>query len=278
LKKIVCITTAAGALMSGAAFAQSEAGAQEIPAICSETIPCTGERDAGGTAQREIIVTANGAPTLPERVGQAVTLVNQAEIELRQPSTISDLLAQTPGVTVSNTGPIGGFSAVRIRGAEGEQTLALIDGVRLNDPSSPGGGFDFANLLVGNINRVEVLRGPNSVPWGSQAIGGVVNVITQSPTYETEAGARAEYGSNDRANLVGNVSGKSGPVWFSLPAGLKSMVTANMLPMAASSWSSARGSASTCAAFMRTAVSTQTGFPRPFSACRTRLNIQRRSN
>lgn len=166
-----------------------------------------------------IIVSATGASTYTNQTGLAVTLIDEAEIERRQPSTVSDLLAQTPGVTVSNTGPIGGFSAVRIRGAEGEQTLALIDGVRLNDPSSPGGGFDFTNLLVGSIERVEILRGPNSVPWGSQAIGGVVNVITQRPTYDTQANARAEYGSNDRANLVGNISGKSGPVGFSLGGG-----------------------------------------------------------
>ena len=85
--------------------------------------------------------------------------------------SVSDLLATTPGISVSRNGGIGGFSAVRIRGAEGEQTLTLIDGVRVNDPSSPGGGFDFGNLLTGSIERIEVLRGPNSVPWGSQAIG-----------------------------------------------------------------------------------------------------------
>lgn len=173
----------------------------------------------GEMARKDIIVTATGTTQLPEESGNAVTLVDQADIERLQPSTISDLLTRTPGVTVSNTGPIGGFSAVRIRGAEGEQTLALIDGVRLNDPSSPGGGFDFGNLLVGNIERVEVLRGPNSVPWGSQAIGGVVNIITQRPSSEFEGSVRAEYGSHDRANLVGNVSAKTGPVGFSLGGG-----------------------------------------------------------
>ncbi len=166
-----------------------------------------------------IIVTATGAPNKVDRTGQSVTLIEESEIKLLQPSTIADLLTQTPGVTVSNTGPIGGFSAVRIRGAEGEQTLALIDGVRLNDPSSPGGGFDFTNLLVGNIDRIEVLRGPNSVPWGSQAIGGVVNIVTQRPTDALSGSARAEYGSNDRANLVGNISGKTGPVGFSFGGG-----------------------------------------------------------
>jgi vitamin B12 transporter len=171
------------------------------------------------TRRSDIIVTAIGTNQVPEQSGLAITLIEKKEVELLQPSNIADLLTRTPGVTVSNTGPIGGFSAIRIRGAEGEQTLALIDGVRLNDPSSPGGGFDFGNLLVGNIERVEVLRGPNSVPWGSQAIGGVVNMVTQRPTDNLSGSARAEYGSNDRTNLVGNVSSKVGPVGFSLGGG-----------------------------------------------------------
>jgi vitamin B12 transporter len=205
-------------------------GGAEVLALC--LLVASAPAAAQGTEQTEdsepiilntqmlpIIVTATGAPLYTNQTGQAVTLIDDKEIELRQPSSISDLLATTPGVTVSNTGPIGGFSAVRIRGAEGEQTLTLIDGVRLNDPSSPGGGFDFGNLLVGNIERVEVLRGPNSVPWGSQAIGGVVNIITQRPGYDFGGSARAEYGSNERANLVGNISGKTGPVGFSLGGG-----------------------------------------------------------
>lgn len=151
----------------------------------------------------DIIVTASSAKQAPENTGRAITLIQNHQVELAQPSTVADLLARTPGVTVSNTGPIGGFSAVRIRGAEGEQTLTLIDGIRVNDPSSPGGGFDFGNLLIGNIDRVEVLRGPNSVPWGSQAIGGVVNIITARPGSANNRALRAEYGSNNRTNLVG---------------------------------------------------------------------------
>jgi vitamin B12 transporter len=205
---------AAKGLLLGLALLPTAAQAQDQD--CTEE--CTWQ-PTGEIARRDIIVTATGTTQLPEESGNAVTLLDQADIKRLQPSTISDLLARTPGITMSNTGPIGGFSAVRIRGAEGEQTLALIDGVRLNDPSSPGGGFDFGNLLVGNIERVEVLRGPNSVPWGSQAIGGVVNIVTQRPAEEFSGSARAEYGSNDRTNLVGNVASKVGPVGFSLGGG-----------------------------------------------------------
>jgi vitamin B12 transporter len=152
---------------------------------------------APATAQtqpaNDIVVTAARAEQDRREVGQAVTSINRDQLDRRQTSSVADVLATTPGVTVTRNGSLGGFTGVRIRGAEAEQTLVVIDGVRVNDPSSPGGGFDFANLLSTSIERVEVLRGPNSVPWGSQAIGGVVNISTVSTS--TYARARAEGGS-----------------------------------------------------------------------------------
>lgn len=166
-----------------------------------------------------IIVTATGAPTRSSDTGQAVSILSQNEIDVRQSIGVAELLASQPGVTISRNGGLGGFSAVRIRGAEGEQTLALIDGVKVNDPSSPGGGFDFGSLLIGNIQQIEVLRGPNSVPWGSEAIGGVVNVVTATPTAQPSAKLRGEVGSNAARNIVGNLSGTLGSVRASLGAG-----------------------------------------------------------
>ncbi len=167
----------------------------------------------------DIIVTASAVQQRPRDTGRAITILQADEINRLQLPTVADLLATTPGVTVSSNGGIGGFSAVRIRGAEGEQTLTLIDGVRVNDPSSPGGGFDFGNLLVGNIDRIEVLRGPNSVPWGSQAIGGVVNIVTAAPTGDFGGTARAEYGYKDRATFTGNAGGQFGIVTASIGGG-----------------------------------------------------------
>ncbi|ONF95530.1 TonB-dependent receptor plug domain-containing protein [Sphingomonas jeddahensis] len=167
----------------------------------------------------DIVVTASGVPQNVDTTGQAVTIIGRETIEQRQTVALTDLLQTTPGITVTRNGGLGTNTAVRIRGAEGDQTLTLIDGVRVNDPSSPGGGFDFANLLTSTIERVEVLRGPNSVPWGSQAIGGVVNVITQRPTEGLQARGNVEYGDMDTLFASGGVSGSSGIVSGSLSGG-----------------------------------------------------------
>lgn len=170
-------------------------------------------------AADDIVVTATGVPQDAGQVGQAVTVIDRATIEQRQTVAISDLLATTPGVTVSRNGGLGTLTNVRIRGAEAEQTLVLIDGVRVNDPSSPGGGFDFANLLAGSIERVEVLRGPNAVPWGSQAIGGVVNVVTEQPTDGFKGHAQFEGGSFGTALGSGGIVGGNDRINGALTAG-----------------------------------------------------------
>jgi len=166
----------------------------------------------------DIIVSA-GVPEQADQIGQAVTVIDRATIERRQTVAIADLLATTPGVTVSRNGGLGGLTAVRIRGAEGDQTLTLIDGVRVNDPTAPGGAFDFANLLSGSVDRVEVLRGANSVPWGSQAIGGVVNVVTMAPSEGLQARGNVEHGRYGTWFANAGVSGASGIVSGSFNTG-----------------------------------------------------------
>lgn len=168
---------------------------------------------------RDIVVTATRAPQPAGEIGQAISVIDRRLIEERQTVSVTDILSQLPGVTVSRNGGPGSFTGLRIRGAESEQTLVLIDGVRVNDPTSPGGGFDFANLLADNVERIEVLRGPNSVPWGSQAIGGVVNIITAAPTERPSFRARAEYGYADTMQAVANGSFTAGPVAASIGTG-----------------------------------------------------------
>jgi vitamin B12 transporter len=170
-------------------------------------------------APDDIVVTAAGVPQDAGEVGQAVTVIDRATIERRQTVAIADLLATTPGVTVSRSGGLGTLTSLNIRGAESDQTLVLIDGVRVNDPSSPAGAFDFANLLAGSVQRVEVLRGPNAVAWGSQAIGGVVNVVTQQPTDGFKGNAQFEGGSFGTALGSGGIAGGNDRANGALTAG-----------------------------------------------------------
>lgn len=210
-------------LTSAALFAATAAHAQDAPpapqaAPADDVCP---NCDIVGLARRsppDIVVSA-GAPQYANQIGQAVTVITRDEIDQRQTVSISDLLATTPGVTVSRNGGVGTVTALRIRGAEGEQTLTIIDGVRVNDPSSPGGAFDFGNLLAGSVERIEVLRGPNSVPWGSQAIGGVVNITTTTPTQGLQGRASAEYGAHNSLFANAGISGGTGPVTAALTAG-----------------------------------------------------------
>ena len=194
------------------------AQAQTTPSVATDTDATNDIVIADSRIEPDIIVAAR-VPQYSYQVGQAVTVLTRAEIERRQTIVLSDLLATTPGVTVTRTGGIGTVTAVRIRGAEGEQTLTIIDGIRVNDPSSPGGAFDFGTLLAGSIDRIEVLRGPNSVPWGSQAIGGVVNIVTASPTGGVQARGRIEYGSHDSVYANAGLSGGAGPLTASFNGG-----------------------------------------------------------
>jgi len=167
----------------------------------------------------QIVVTATRSEQPLSQVGASVTVIDAEKIKTRQSVAVVDLLRTVPGVTFSRNGGIGTTTSVNIRGAESDQTVALIDGVKINDPSTPGGGFNFGNMLTDNIARIEVVRGAQSVLWGSQAIGGVINMITAEPGERIAANASAEYGWRDSGKLVGNISGKSGPVAASVGGG-----------------------------------------------------------
>jgi len=170
-------------------------------------------------ADSEIIVTATGIEQDIEDTGTAISVIDTADILEQQIISIADILQELPGVNVTQSGGLGSQTSVRIRGAESDQTLVLINGIRVNDPSSPDGAFDFGNLLAGNIERVEVLRGASGVTWGSQAVGGVVNITTKRPTEDLTLFAQGEYGANDTVRLVSNASGKIGPVGLSIGGG-----------------------------------------------------------
>ena len=144
----------------------------------------------------DTVVSANRVALPSREVGSSVTVITGEEMQERQIRVVADALRNVPGVSVSRTGPRGLFTQVRIRGNEGNHTKVFIDGVEANDPSGDV-EFDFAHLLAADIERVEVIRGPQSALWGSDAIGGVINVITKRGESGMHANGYIEAGSFD---------------------------------------------------------------------------------
>jgi vitamin B12 transporter len=128
----------------------------------------------------EIIVKGARIETPASNFGSSIFILNSEDIRLRGIRSAIDAISYSPGVTTKKNGSFGGVGSVRIRGASSSQTLVLVDGVPVNDASSPGGGYNFEYLDTSNIDRIEVLRGSQSTLWGSDAIGGVVNIFTKS--------------------------------------------------------------------------------------------------
>ena len=128
----------------------------------------------------EIIVKGARIETPASNFGSSIFILNSEDIRLRGIRSAIDAISSSPGVTAKKNGSFGGVGSVRIRGASSSQTLVLVDGVPVNDASSPGGGYNFEYLDTSNIERIEVLRGSQSTLWGSDAIGGVVNIFTKS--------------------------------------------------------------------------------------------------
>ncbi len=195
------------------------ATAAPLAALAQPQAPAPdGAGAAAATTIEQVVVTANRALTPVDDVGQQVTVLTLPQIRLDQETGVADILARTPGVVVTRNGGPGETTALNIRGADSDQTVVLIDGVKVNDPSDVGTGYDFANLLTGDVSRIEVLRGPQSTLYGSEAIGGVVNIITNDATKPLQGDVQAEGGSYGTAYVRGGIGGKDGPATFRLGA------------------------------------------------------------
>ncbi len=143
-----------------------------------------------------ITITASRTAIPIEEVPGALTVITKQEIENQHALYVSELLQNVPGLNISTQGSAGSVTQVRIRGAEANQVLVIIDGVEANDPANSS-EFNFAHLPVDNIERIEVLRGPQSSLWGSDALAGVINITTTRPGTGKKFIATSAYGTND---------------------------------------------------------------------------------
>jgi vitamin B12 transporter len=163
-----------------------------------------------------IVITATRTEKELRDIGSSITVITADEIADRQVFTVPELLRTVPGVDVVQSGGLGRTTSVFIRGANSDQTLVLIDGVEMNDPASPGNGYDFADLMTDDIERIEILRGPQSPLYGSNAIGGVINIITKKGRGGPHFTAMGEGGSYENFKIRGGVSGSTDLVNYNL--------------------------------------------------------------
>lgn len=172
----------------------------------SGTAAADNHRDEQFT-MNEVVVTATKTDIKRKETGASITVITEKEIEQRGKKTVVEALRGTPGLTVSRSGVAGGLSSVFMRGVTSNQVVVLVDGIRMNDPSSPDGAYDFANLMTDNIERIEVVRGAQSTLYGSLATGGVVNIITKRGRGEPTTNVSVEAGSFRTFRESVNISG-----------------------------------------------------------------------
>ncbi|TDJ47972.1 MAG: TonB-dependent receptor [Gammaproteobacteria bacterium] len=156
-------------------------------------------------ALENILVTASRTPVPASRVGSSYTVISREDLERRQIVYVTDALRDVPGFSISRAGTFGSQTQLRVRGAEANQVMVLIDGVEANDPAL-GDEFQFDQLLVTGIDRIEIIRGPQSALWGSDALAGIVNLITTRGTEPFSANGFLEAGSFGTTHVGGHLT------------------------------------------------------------------------
>jgi outer membrane cobalamin receptor len=167
---------------------------------------------------KEVVVTATKTEKQPQDVTQSVTVITADEIEKSGATNVAEVISTKAGVMVNEQGPVGALQSVTLRGSTYQQVLVLLDGKRLNSGSA--GGYDLSELPVpmSAIERIEIVRGPSSALYGSDAMGGVVNIITRKPAapVTTLSGAIGAHGYTS-ASLYN--TGKENNTYYSLSLG-----------------------------------------------------------
>jgi len=156
---------------------------------------------------KEIVVTPFRSEMDISRSGSAITVIRADEIQKWGAQTLADVMRAVPGVSITQNGGPAGLATLRLRGAEARHSMVMIDGIRIGDPASTGGEFDFSAVAANDIERIEILRGPQSALYGSEAMGGVVNIITRKGKRDPKASLTLEGGSYGARSFSGSVSG-----------------------------------------------------------------------
>ncbi len=190
-----------------------------VSACLHVILPSTYAQDIAMADQQEtievpdVVVSATKTEIPARQVTSAVEVITGEQMQERKVKTVAEALRWAQGLSVNQSGGPGTVVDVRMRGGTPEQTLVLIDGAIVN--SGTIGTYDFANLTSDNIERIEILRGSQSMLWGSDAVGGVINITTKRGRDTPNISAFTEYGSFNTIRGGASLSGKKGPIDFS---------------------------------------------------------------
>jgi vitamin B12 transporter len=168
--------------------------------------------------RREIVVQAARIETPLKELAGAVTVITSEDLARRKATTVLEVLEEALGASTTRNGGPGGAASLFLRGANSEHTLVLVDGVEVNDPANPSRSFDLAHLSTAGVEQVEILRGPQGTLYGSDAIGGVVNIVTRKGQGKPSVRLTGRGGSFRTLSSSLAVSGSTGALDFSLAA------------------------------------------------------------
>lgn len=164
-----------------------------------------------------ISISGSRTPISNQYVAGAMTVIDQAQIQASGALSMTELLRTVPSVNISQSGPMGTLTEIRFRGSESNHVLVMLDGVEINDLGQ-GGLIDLSHLMLANISRIEILRGPQSALWGSSAVAGVINITTSTASDSSGAHLGASYGNKNTSQFQGGLNGQSNKWRYGLSA------------------------------------------------------------
>ena len=186
-----------------------------VLALAAAPAAVSAQQSRDTTVLRPVVISATRTPIEKHAAPASVTVISGADLRSRGIATVSEALASVPGLAVVQSGSFGATTALFARGGESDYVKVLIDGVPLNNP---GGGFDFATLTTDNLDRIEVVRGPASVVYGSDAVAGVVQLFTRRGAGPARGSVELRGGSYGSLDGGATVAGGSSVASYSLGA------------------------------------------------------------
>ncbi len=202
------MTTAVALILLGALSRRLSAVAAALAVLASSS-PSILRAQQPAPVSESVVVTATSQPDEEKRVGSASTVITREQIEKSGKTLVLELLRSVPGLDVVQSGTPGSLTSIFTRGTNSTQTLVLVDGVRMNSPYFPG--YDFSAMTTENVERIEIVRGPFSALYGSDAMGGVVQIFTRSAAQGMSGRATGEAGNQGQGQGSAFLSAGEGP-------------------------------------------------------------------